>query len=153
MGEAGAIAVVIAEVAVDHLPFEDVAGQGAAVAAAILHDHVADTEIVDVLAEAFASDPQADAVHARALDAEALDKQIAYRALAQDLDHRRAIGDGRDQPRADAGPGGVELGQGSRQRLHRDGIAAALRGKAGEVGRDAGLRDLAQQPKPLRTQG
>src|SRR5690606_29602636 len=78
VGEGRAIAAVVAEIAVDHLPFEDVADHVAAVAAAALHHDVAQAEVIEILpAGHVAGQQDAVPVAARSLDVQSLQQEKA----------------------------------------------------------------------------
>src|SRR3546814_1140843 len=77
MGESGPIAAIVPQVAVDQLAFEDVALEMTAIAAAVLHDDIAQAEIIQVVFLAFAKDLDAVPILAVAENVEPLDQHEA----------------------------------------------------------------------------
>src|SRR5690606_396381 len=101
VGEGRAMAAVVAEIAVDHLPFEDVADHVAAVAAAALHHDVAQAEVIEILpAGHVAGQQDAVPVAARSLDVQSLQQEKAEGRSADHLDDVGAVTDLRYQARA-----------------------------------------------------
>src|SRR3546814_3771522 len=102
MGESGPIAAIVPQVAVDQLAFEDVALEMTAIAAAVLHDDIAQAEIIKVVFIAFAKYIDAVPILAVAENVEPLDQHEVRGGGSVDAQDPEFTPDLRDQ----AGPSG-----------------------------------------------
>src|SRR5262249_7712740 len=100
VAERQTVLVVVAQIGVDDLAFEYVAHHAAAVAAAALHRHVPQTEVVEIAVAVLAFERDTMTLPSFALDVEAFDHQEAHGGAADVFEDVATVGNRRDEPSA-----------------------------------------------------
>jgi len=100
VSERRAVALVVAEIAVDYLAFEDISDHQATIAAAALHHDVAQAEIIEIVFLVLALKVKPVAFAASTQDIEPFYEQETHSRTTDEFQHVRAVGDCRHQSRA-----------------------------------------------------